>query len=190
MSSALALYFERISQLFNPAPIRLVWPTEYPVITQHFGRNPLYYGRFGLPGHEGIDIQAPHGSKIFACADGEVYLVESSGKGNYGNQVRIKHRDGYATVYAHLLKPMVCTGDIVVAGQVIGLADNTGNSSGDHLHLTLKLEGATAAGRAGSAVIGQNWAKSGNVRRRRVDAQGRDCELRGDRYSFVPMMIH
>ena len=114
-------------------------PTEYNVITQHFGVNPQYYAQFGLPGHEGIDFRAPHGTMIFACADGTVYRVETADNNNYGIHVRIEHADGYKTVYAHLMKPLVMVGDIVRAGEVIGLADNTGNSHGDHLHLTLKL---------------------------------------------------
>jgi hypothetical protein len=120
-----------------------VWPTEFRVITQHFAANPRNYAQFGLPGHDGIDLRAPTGSKVFAVAPGEVFRVHSRPTGhNYGIHVRIMHQDGYKTIYGHLQKVFVRTGQIVEAGTVLGLADNTGNSYGSHLHLTLKKVGA------------------------------------------------
>jgi hypothetical protein len=120
-----------------------VWPTEYLVITQHFAANPRNYAQFGLPGHDGVDIRAPSGSKVFAVAPGEVFRVHDKPTGhNYGIHVRIMHQDGYKTIYGHLQKVFVRTGQIVEAGTILGLADNTGNSYGSHLHLTLKKIGA------------------------------------------------
>ena len=120
-----------------------VWPTEYPVITQHFGVNPRNYAQFGLPGHDGIDIRAPNGSKVFCVAPGEVFRIHNEPTGhNYGIHVRVAHQDGYKTVYAHLQKIFVRKGQIVEAGTLLGLADNTGNSFGAHLHITLKKKGA------------------------------------------------
>lgn len=115
------------------------WPTEYLSINQHFAANPHNYAQFGLPGHEGIDIMAPSGSKVFAVADGFVSQVRTNPNGhNYGVHVRIDHKDDYQTIYAHLQEAQVRVGEQVKAGQQIGLADNTGNSFGSHLHLTLK----------------------------------------------------
>ena len=129
------------------AALRLVWPTDYNVVTQPFGVNADIYRRFGLPGHEGIDIRAPMNANIYACADGTVSRVnDGSGNHAYGIHVRINHRDGYQTIYAHLTQALVTAGQVVVAGERIGLGDSTGNSSGSHLHLTLKKAGATAAG--------------------------------------------
>jgi len=120
-----------------------VWPTEYPVIIQHFGVNPRNYAQFGLPGHDGIDIQAPTGSKIFCVAPGEVFRIHEKPTGhNYGIHVRVAHQDGYQTVYAHLQKIFVRLGQIVEAGTILGLANETGNSFGPHLHLSLKKKGA------------------------------------------------
>lgn len=120
-----------------------VWPTEYRQITQQFGANPQNYAQFGLPGHEGIDIKAPTGSRIFCVAPGEVIRVHRKATGhNYGIHVRVAHQDGYKTIYAHLQEARVNEGDIVEAGTVLGLADNTGNSFGSHLHLMLKKQGA------------------------------------------------
>ena len=123
---------------------RLQWPTNYGVITQRFGANPRIYGTWGLPGHEGIDIRAPSNTNVMACADGTVYEVRQQTWGHpYGIHVRLQHRDGYKTVYAHLAKALVQVGEAVKTGQVIGKADSTGNSSSSHLHLTLKRDGAT-----------------------------------------------
>src|SRR5574341_144158 len=126
---------------------RLLWPVDSPVKTQEFGVNPDIYRRFGLPAHEGIDFRAPLNSNIYVGADGEVYLVNDGRDGNaYGIHVRVRHDGGYRTIYAHLNRALVRTGQQVKAGEVIGLADSTGNSTGHHLHLTLKKDGATAAG--------------------------------------------
>ena len=125
-------------------PFYLLWPTDYPVITQPFGANPQIYRRYGMPGHEGVDLRALTNSNIYACADGEVYEVHTNPRDHaYGIHVRIQHRDGYKTVYAHLARALVTKGDVVQAGDRIGLADSTGNSSAAHLHLSLKRDGAT-----------------------------------------------
>jgi murein DD-endopeptidase MepM/ murein hydrolase activator NlpD len=122
----------------------LLWPTDFPVITQAFGANPQIYSRFGVPAHEGLDIRAFSKSKIYACAAGEVFQVHLNPRTHpYGIHVRIRHKDGYKTIYGHLAKPTVVVGEAVEAGQVIGLADSTGASTGSHLHLTLKRDGAT-----------------------------------------------
>ena len=126
---------------------KLLWPTNYPVITQRFGANPQIYHRWGLPGHEGLDLRALTNTPVYACADGTVYDVHTGARDHpYGIHVRIQHRDGYKTTYAHLARPLVGPGEVVEAGQPIGTADSTGNSSGAHLHLTLMLDGATERG--------------------------------------------
>jgi hypothetical protein len=137
--------------------LRLRWPTEFGVITQGFLERPDYYGqfkylgndgkRYALPGHEGLDIRAPNGSRVFACADGTISQVRLDDDIDreqfpYGNQVRIQHAEGYETIYAHLQEVHVQVGARVQAGDVIGLADNTGNSKAAHLHLTVKKQGA------------------------------------------------
>lgn len=125
------------------------WPTAFPgreYITQTFGANPNYYGKFKLPGHEGIDFHAPSGSPIFALAKGMVKEINRTGlkpdgaTHAYGVFVRIDHEDGYQTTYAHLERALVMVGEWVLGGQLIGLADNTGNikSGSSHLHVTLK----------------------------------------------------
>jgi murein DD-endopeptidase MepM/ murein hydrolase activator NlpD len=116
-----------------------VWPTQERRITQGFARNPKWYNKYGLPGHEGVDIAASMGSEIYAVADGQVIRARREETGhNYGKHVKITHSGGYVTTYAHLQKVHVNTGDSVVAGDIVGLADSTGNSFGSHLHLSLQ----------------------------------------------------
>ncbi len=126
---------------------QLLWPTDYLKVTQSFGVNQALYRRWGLPGHEGLDIRAPLRSGVYACAAGTVYRVHDGGGDHpYGVHVRLRHQDGYRTIYAHLYRPLVAVGQHVEAGEQIGLANSSGNSTGSHLHLTLKKEGASAAG--------------------------------------------
>lgn len=127
------------------------WPTMEHRITQHFGEHPDYYGQFGLPGHEGIDIAASLGTAIMSPGEGEVIRAtdrsSSGGESNYGWHVIIDHHNGFTTLLAHM-EPnlLVSVGDSVLPGQVVGYSGNTGNSTGPHLHLTLKKEGYTYPG--------------------------------------------
>ncbi len=126
---------------------KMRWPTQYGKITQEFGARPSYYQKFDLPAHEGIDFMAPEGSEIYAVAKGFVSEVRLDGDTKpYGNQVRIQHDGGYESIYAHLLQAIVAPGQFVQAGQLIGRAGNTGNSSGAHLHFSLKNRDATERG--------------------------------------------
>lgn len=119
------------------------WPTDFRSINQYFGTNPVYYGQFGLPGHEGVDIMAPMNSKIYAVTAGQVTHVRTNPHGhNYGIHVTVSHSDGYSTTYAHLKEARVRQGEQVGTGHVLGLANDTGNSFGSHLHLTLKKRNA------------------------------------------------
>ena len=98
----------------------------------------------------GIDIRAPIGAVVYAAYEGDVYDVAY--RGNYGNQIRIQHTiEGRSvkTVYAHLQRIDVKLGQSVKAGDVIGLADSTGNSSASHLHFGVKSEGVEPAGYQG-----------------------------------------
>ena len=77
-----------------------------------------------------------------AAADGVV--VGRTTAGNYGNAIRVRHSDGWVTTYAHLSRfAEADADDAVTAGAVIGYAGSSGNSTGVHLHLTLRREGYT-----------------------------------------------
>ena len=130
--------------------LRLRWPVDAPpTITQKFGENPQDYAKFGQAGHEGVDFGVPTGANIYACADGEVFDVRPEDGNAYGIHVRVRHRVNgheYRTVYAHLSSVLVSERQHVRAGERIALAGTTGNSRGPHLHLTLKLVGASTPG--------------------------------------------
>lgn len=127
--------------------ISLLWPTDYPEKLQEFGENPDLYRRWGLPGHDGIDFKAPLNSNVYVCADGQVHKIhDGSGGHPYGIHIWIRHSNGYSTIYAHLNHSFVDEGQVVKAGERIGLANSTGNSTTSQLHLTLKKDGATEAG--------------------------------------------
>lgn len=130
-------------------PFQLCWPVDSRRVNQDFGANPDTYKSFGLPGHEGIDLFAPSGANIYAAASGEVTDAGHPKGHPYGLQIRLKHTEGdivYHTIYAHLSESLVNKGQMVTAGDLIGTADNTGNSFGSHLHLTLKIDGAKTSG--------------------------------------------
>ncbi|MCS7223932.1 MAG: peptidoglycan DD-metalloendopeptidase family protein [Armatimonadetes bacterium] len=89
--------------------------------------------------HYGVDLAAPHGSPIYAAADGEV--VYSGWRRAYGNTVIIDHGDGLATLYAHCSAILVREGQIVRKGQVIARVGSTGLSTGPHLHFEVRRFG-------------------------------------------------
>ena len=140
------------ADLMNPIDtIDIVWPTSFRIITQRWMARPEYYAKFGLLGHEGVDIRAPVGSNIYAVMEGEIIEAGWRRLGHpYGNAIRIRHvlwGAEYTTIYAHLQEGSlkVNVGDSVIAGVVIGLADSTGNVSGAHLHFGLIRKGASLA---------------------------------------------
>jgi hypothetical protein len=89
--------------------------------------------------HRGIDIDLNKGDKVRAAFSGKVRF--SKRQGGFGNVVIIMHPNGLETVYAHLSRLKVKSGDIVQSGQVIGLGGNTGNSRGTHLHFEVRYKG-------------------------------------------------
>jgi hypothetical protein len=112
-----------------------------------FGENPDFYKKWGFPGHNGIDYGIPNGTQIICAAAGTVNQV-SFENGGYGNYVKIAHVDGtkaYYTYYAHLASAAVTAGQKVKAGQLIGYSNNTGASTGPHLHFGLKIDGENPA---------------------------------------------
>ncbi|MEW6285464.1 MAG: peptidoglycan DD-metalloendopeptidase family protein [Chloroflexota bacterium] len=126
--------------------IKLVVPVNGP-ITQLFGENPDIYKKWGFPGHNGIDYGIPNGTPVNSAAAGTVSQV-SFENGGYGNYVKIAHQDGsktFYTYYAHLASAAVSAGQKVKAGQVIGYSNNTGASTGPHLHFGLKIDGENPA---------------------------------------------
>lgn len=89
--------------------------------------------------HNGIDFSAPSGVNILAVADGQVSFAGDMG--GCGNAVEINHSGGYLSKYCHALKVLVQKGQSVKAGTPIALVGTTGTSTGNHLHLGIKLNG-------------------------------------------------
>lgn len=108
-------------------------PIEHSLITSHFGRR---WNR----NHNGVDIKAYLGDTIYAAFSGKVRVVKYDPKG-YGKVIVIRHWNGLETVYGHLSKQIVNENDAVYVGQPIGLAGNTGRSTGTHLHFETRLCG-------------------------------------------------
>ncbi|MBR3720420.1 MAG: M23 family metallopeptidase [Clostridia bacterium] len=105
------------------------------VITSRFSA--IENVRYGA--HTGLDIGAASGTPILAVADGVVTYASSMG--TYGNLVRISHGNGVETYYAHCSRILVGVGQTVSAGDTIALVGSTGNSTGPHLHLEVRLNG-------------------------------------------------
>ena len=99
--------------------------------------------------HTGIDISAEQGIAVIAAADGTVSQVQTwdssttTGDQSYGNMVQITHADERTTLYAHLSKVLVSSGDSVSAGETIGYVGDTGNADGAHLHFEVRQSGQT-----------------------------------------------
>lgn len=108
-------------------------PIDGARISSSFGRRRhpiLGYSRM----HKGVDFAAPKGTPIKAAGDG---VIERSRRfGSFGNYVRLRHDNGYKTVYAHLsgYGPGVKEGRRVRQGQIIGYVGDTGKVTGVHLH--------------------------------------------------------
>lgn len=121
-------------------------------VTQVFGVNRAWYAPYGLAGHNGIDFRTkfddtPKGNRyVRAMAPGVVSQVGDEGNAGYGRFVRIDHPDGSQTVYGHLKEFYVEVGQKVTRtalaqGTILGLSDNTGRSTGSHLHVGYRPPG-------------------------------------------------
>ena len=89
--------------------------------------------------HTGTDIACAFGTKIKAVADGTVVFAQYNG--SYGNLIKIDHGNGVETWYAHCNKLYSKVGDKISAGDIIAEVGMTGNTTGPHLHLEIRLNG-------------------------------------------------
>jgi len=114
---------------------------------------------FNFPAHKGTDYEAPMGEPVYAGRDGVVERIgwdlrqllapdPRSGlmvKG-WGRYVRLRHDDGTSSLYAHMIESstdFLEEGQRVLAGDFIGLSDNTGGSTGPHLHVEYRKADGT-----------------------------------------------
>ncbi len=109
-----------------------IWPTVSHYISSYYG------WRWGTI-HSGTDIAGKSGDPIYAYKSG---LVTFAGwGGDYGNLVKVDHGNGISTWYGHCSKLLVAAGTEVAQGQTIALMGTTGNSTGNHLHFEVRING-------------------------------------------------
>ncbi|MCB1157464.1 MAG: peptidoglycan DD-metalloendopeptidase family protein [Leptospiraceae bacterium] len=89
--------------------------------------------------HSGVDISAAVGTPVIAAADGVVVFLGRNG--GYGNTIRIRHKGGYDTHYAHCATTTVKLGQHVKMGTVVGSVGRTGTATGAHLHFEVRYRG-------------------------------------------------
>ena len=105
------------------------------IITSRFGAG----SAIRRSAHTGLDIATSTGTPIKAAASGTVTFAGY--KGSYGNMIVITHANGIQTYYGHCSALYVSAGATVSQGQTIGAVGSTGNSTGPHLHLEVRVNG-------------------------------------------------
>jgi murein DD-endopeptidase MepM/ murein hydrolase activator NlpD len=91
--------------------------------------------------HLGVDLDAAEGTSIYAINNGKVVFVDELTV--FGKTVIIDHGLGIYSLYLHLFEFNTFEGEMVSRGEVIGFSGNTGWSNGPHLHLSIKINGAS-----------------------------------------------
>ena len=114
-------------------------------------------GRRWAHRHTGQDFAVPTGTPVHSVGGGTV--VSTNCGDAFGNQIVIRHSDGYYTQYAHLSRVHVRPGQEVAAGELIGLSGSTGNSTGPHLHFEARVTPGM-----GSGVEPVRWLRDRGVR--------------------------
>src|SRR5204862_8080728 len=115
------------------SPIWLVAPIRYR-IGDGFGPRDNGF-------HPGLDFPAPTGTRVTAAGRGRVVFAGWD-SGGYGNLVVIEHPQGVRSMYAHLSRIGVRSGQSVVAGSIVGAVGATGFATGPHLHFEVRVRGA------------------------------------------------
>lgn len=134
-----ALYDERLKDVLAGVAFT---PIGYPanfIMNSGFGyrSDPIRKGQAEF--HPGIDFKGSRGDAVKSTADGKVILA--GWFQGYGKCVRIRHKNNLETVYGHLSKISVKTGQMVSTGQIIGKVGSTGHSTGNHLHYEVRKNG-------------------------------------------------
>jgi murein DD-endopeptidase MepM/ murein hydrolase activator NlpD len=126
---------ERINSLPSINGVKLAVTPITGTITSRYAES----SRLRVSTHTGLDIAAVTGTPIKVVADGVVTFAAKNG--SYGNLVKVDHGNGVETWYAHTNKIYVSVGQSVSAGDVIAEVGSTGNSTGPHLHLEIRIDG-------------------------------------------------
>src|SRR5579875_819679 len=93
--------------------------------------------RNGIP-HHGIDLAMPQGTELRSVMNGVVEKVVDYGNNNLGKGVFVRNDDGTLSIYGHMSKIAVKTGEQLHAGETIGFSGDSGFSTGPHLHYGMK----------------------------------------------------
>ena len=109
------------------------FPIKNAPITSSFGMRSIRW-------HYGTDLDLNTGDTVVAAFDGIVRITQYDRQG-YGHYVVLRHYNGLETLYGHLSAYKVKVGDLVKAGDMIGLGGNTGRSTGPHLHYEVRYQG-------------------------------------------------
>lgn len=118
---------------------KLLWPIPGTIrITELFGmRHDPINGTWEM--HNGIDMGCPMSTTLRAPADG---VVEYEGRfSGYGNMLMLQCGQHMTLLFGHLKSFIAKKGQSVKRGQVIALTDNTGWSTGPHLHFEVRIDG-------------------------------------------------
>lgn len=118
------------------------WPLDNPYITQYFGYTKFAAsGAYGGSQHNGMDLGAPVGTKLYAPLTGTVRNVGNTdavpGCYSWGKWLLIDHPNGLSSMFAHMSHISVSPGQKVNTGDIVGYVGNTGYSTGPHLHYTV-----------------------------------------------------
>ena len=106
------------------------------------GNNPPagYKSLYGAGGHKGMDLAAKHGQSVYNAGDGVVDAIDTNPKSGLDVKVISEHKGVRVKhIYEHLLGYQPKIGDKLKVGDLIGWADNTGYSAGDHLHFETQV---------------------------------------------------
>ena len=120
-------------------PLTFEEPVHGFSINSRFGMRRLG-GERGARMHKGVDIAAPRGTSVYTAAEGQVERIGHQPDGS-GNFIEVRHPNGMTTLYAHLSRIDVASGDRVPQGSRIGLVGSTGYSTGPHLHFEVRRGG-------------------------------------------------
>ncbi len=122
-------------QALAPGAWQLPVQASYDLTSTYGPRISPTYGTADF--HTGQDFAAPAGTPARAAARGVVVFADWGG--SYGNLVRIRHANDVETWYAHLSAIDVAAGEVVENGEAVGKVGSTGNSTGPHLHLEVRV---------------------------------------------------
>lgn len=121
----------------NPLRIILVQSNNNPFLFPCMGELKTVYGEMKGIFHPGVDLTLKSGAPVKTCFDGVVRMAKIYG--DYGRVVVVRHYNGLETVYAHLSRIMVKPGQILRAGDVLGVSGKSGKSGEEILHFETRF---------------------------------------------------